>query len=124
MARHTPTDPAERHWVEELTFAIWRLRRAGDLETRVLEALDGTEPAPRLDRGEPEAPRLPSLATVLRYRSRIERDLHLAEEQLATLRLSRPRQPEALRAAKAAQLRWIAERMEQEEAGTKGTRAR
>src|SRR4051812_2541472 len=27
LARHAPADAAEEHWVEELAFAAWRLRR-------------------------------------------------------------------------------------------------
>src|SRR4051794_41818269 len=62
-----PADAAEEHWVEELAFAAWRLRRL-----RALDAADGTsEPEPQA-RAEPdETARLPSLATLAtlaRYR--------------------------------------------------------
>ena len=58
-------DAAEAHLVEELVFAAWRQVRLRAVEDAVLA---------RAERGEPPSPNLPSLATLMRYRGRIERD--------------------------------------------------
>jgi hypothetical protein len=63
-------------------------------------------------RAEPERPRLPSLATLARYRARIERDLRLAQEGLEAARQSRPRLPSDAGLANPARLRWLADRIE------------
>src|SRR5690349_1347866 len=65
-ARHAPVDAVERHWVGEMAFALWQQRRLRALAALALAAAaNGTD--------EPEtAARLPSLATLARYRGRIE----------------------------------------------------
>jgi hypothetical protein len=98
LARWSPADAAERHWVEELAFAAWRLRKVGEQEAALLTA----EPEP----GTPAA-----LVLLARYRQRIERDLRLAETQLLSLRETRPQLPANL-PANPARLRWLAERAE------------
>ena len=79
LGRWQPLDAAEAHWVEELVFVAWRQRRLRVLEDAVLRRA-----------GEPEAgPALPSLATVIRYRGRLDRDWRRAGEELAALRRKR-----------------------------------
>lgn len=82
--RHGPVDEVECHWIEELAFAVWRQRRLRALETAALDAAESTD--------EPD-PRRPSLATLARYRARIERDLRLAHAELERARAMRPRLP-------------------------------
>ena len=65
LARWQPVDAAEAHLVEELVFAAWRQVRLRAVEDAVLA---------RAERGEVPSPALPSLATLMRYRGRIERD--------------------------------------------------
>lgn len=95
LARCQPLDAAEAHWVEELVFVAWRQRRLRDLEEAVLAGA-GTE----------HAPVLPSLATVMRYRARLDREWRRAGEELAALRQGRPAM------ADPSQLRWLADRIE------------
>src|SRR3954471_4660040 len=105
LARHAPADAAEEHWVEELAFAAWRLRRLRTLDAAAIDAADGTS--------EPEeGTRLPSLATLARYRGRIERDHRQALQALESLRASRPRLPASVTSATPTQLRWLADRAE------------
>src|SRR4051795_10554258 len=76
-----PADAVDRHWVGEIAFALWqqqRLRAVTDLALAAAEG--GTD--------EPDAARLPSLATLARYRARIERDLRQAQESLEAARQS------------------------------------
>jgi hypothetical protein len=80
LARHQPLDEAEAHWVEELAAVAWRQRRLRALEDAVLV---------RATTGEAADPALPSLATVIRYRGRLDRDWRRATEELATLRRGR-----------------------------------
>ena len=117
LARHAPADAAEEHWVEELAFAAWRLRRL-----RALDAADGTsEPEPQA-RAEPdEAARSPSLATLARYRGRVERDQRQALQALEALRASRPRLPASVAGATPAQLRWLADRAGRKAGAEAGT---
>src|SRR3954451_5025094 len=85
-ARLAPADPVEQHWVGEIAFALWQLRKLQALTAAVLaHAENGTD--------EPEPTRLPSLATLARYRARIERDLRLARQEIDAARQSRPRLP-------------------------------
>src|SRR4051794_41509302 len=42
LARHAPADAAGEHWVEELAFAAWRLRRLRALDAAALDAAYGT----------------------------------------------------------------------------------
>src|SRR3954470_12337232 len=67
-ARLAPIDPVERHWVGEIAFALWQQQRLRAVTDLALAAAEGGT-------SEPERPRLPSLATLARYRARIERDL-------------------------------------------------
>jgi hypothetical protein len=75
-ARLRPEGPAETAAVRKFVAAIWREQRLFAVEERLLRALA---------RGEPTED-LPSLATVIRYRNRLERDRRLAREELAELR--------------------------------------
>ena len=101
LARWQPVDAAEAHLVEELVFAAWRQVRLRAVEDAVLA---------RAERGEMPSPALPSLATLMRYRGRIERDGRHAVEQLAALRRGRRDLADPMR------LRWLAERLEQAQA--------
>ena len=101
LGRWQPVDAAEAHLVEELVFAAWRQVRLRAVEDAVLA---------RAERGEAPSPALPSLATLLRYRGRIERDGRQAVEQLAALRRGRKDLADPMR------LRWLAERLEQAQA--------
>ena len=95
LARHQPLDEAEAHWVEELVFVAWRQRRLRVLEDVVLT------------RAEDEAkPALPSLATLIRYRGRLDRDWRRAVEELATLHRGRNSMFDPT------QLRWLADRLD------------
>jgi hypothetical protein len=102
LARHNPADAVERHWVEQLAKALWRQRRADQLEDRILDA----------STDEPESARLPSLDTLLRYRTRIERDIRYAEIQLEALRRARPQALMGSRGLAPEQLRLMADRIE------------
>ena len=99
--RWQPVDAAEAHLVEELVFAAWRQVRLRAVEDAVLA---------RAERGEMPSPALPSLATLMRYRGRIERDGRHAVEQLAALRRGRKDLADPMR------LRWLADRLEQAQA--------
>ena len=104
-ARLAPVDAVERHWVGEIAFGLWQQQRLQALTAAALaHAESGTD--------EPETSRLPSLATLARYRARIERDLRLAREGLEAARSSRPRLPSTPDLANPARLRWLAERIE------------
>ena len=98
LARWQPLDAAEAHSVEELVFAAWRQVRLRAVEDAVLM---------QAATGAPPPTGLPTLATLLRYRARIERDARAATEQLLALRRGRKE------LAEPAQLRWLAERIEQ-----------
>jgi hypothetical protein len=98
LARWQPLDVAEAHLVEELVFAAWRQVRLRAVEDAVLM---------QAATGAPPPTGLPTLATLLRYRARIERDARAATEQLLALRRGRKE------LAEPAQLRWLAERIEQ-----------
>src|SRR5690349_23130052 len=114
LARHAPADAVEEHWVEELAFAAWRLRRLHALDAAAIAAADGTS--------EPdETAHLPSLATLARYRGRVERDHRQALQALESLRASRPRLPASVASATPAQLRWLADRAERTAAPEAGT---
>lgn len=76
MARFAPRDEAEAAAVDKLVAAIWRERRLEALESRLTAALIA---------GEPTAG-LPQLATLIRYRARIERDRRRALAELAFAR--------------------------------------
>jgi hypothetical protein len=99
LVRHQPLDAAEAHWVEELVFVAWRQRRLRGLEEVVLACA-----------GSKEAPALPSMATVMRYRSRLNGEWRRACEELAALRHGRDGLPEP------SDLRWLADRIEQAQA--------
>jgi hypothetical protein len=94
LARHQPVDEAEAHWVEELVSAAWRQRRLRALEDAVLACATAGEADPAL----------PSLATVIRYRGRLDRDWRRATEELAALRRGRgDRLPDPARLRRLAQ---------------------
>ena len=99
LARHQPLDEAEAHWVEELVFVAWRQCRLRVLEDAVL-AQTGVEAGPPL----------PSLATLIRYRGRLDRDWCRASEELAALRRGRKGMVDP------AQLRWLADRLDHAQA--------
>ena len=101
LARWRPADAAEAHLVEELVFAAWRQMRLRAVEDAVLA---------RAERGEEPGPGLPSLATLIRYRARIDRDVDRAMDALIELRRRRAKIADPLR------LRWLAERIEQAQA--------
>ena len=76
LRHHRPADEAQAHWVEELVFVAWRQRRLHVVEAAVLM---------RMAAGEDGAG-LPSLATLIRYRGRLDRDWRRAIDELAALR--------------------------------------
>jgi hypothetical protein len=96
LAHHQPLDEAEAHWVEELVFVAWRQRRLRVLEDAVLAQAVAGEPGAGL----------PSLATLIRYRGRLDRDARRATEELASLRRGRKDLPDLHR------LRWLADCIE------------
>ena len=108
FARWQPVDAVEAHRVEELVFAAWREVRLRAVEDAVLA---------RAAAGAPPDPGLPSFATLLRYRARIERDARAATEQLLVLRRGRGSVTDP------AQLRWLAERLEHAQAILAAARA-
>ncbi len=78
--RLRPVDAVECATADAIVAQSWRLGRLDALEERVLVALiEG--------RAEPS---LPSLATVLRARNRLEKDRRAAEAELEALRATRP----------------------------------
>lgn len=78
--RLRPVDAVECATADAIVAQSWRLGRLDALEERVLLALiEG--------RSEPS---LPSLATVLRARNRLEKDRRAAEAELEALRAARP----------------------------------
>jgi hypothetical protein len=79
LARHLPMDAAETHWVDELVFVAWRQRRLRVLEDAVLARAGAAD----------DGPALPSLATLIRYRGRLDRDWRRAADELAALRRGR-----------------------------------
>ncbi|MDX6751908.1 hypothetical protein SH611_19045 [Geminicoccaceae bacterium 1502E] len=81
-AQHRPADAGETHWVERMAWVMVRERRLDAIEARVTAAALG-------EGGEEAAERLPSLATVLRYRARLERDWRQASGELAAARARR-----------------------------------
>jgi hypothetical protein len=104
IGRLAPEGAAEAEIVEELAFVLWRQRRLRALEERVL----GAALAP----SEEEMPaRLPSLATLVRYRGRLERDWRRGLEALDQLKAIRPQRP--LGGMSPDRLRWLADRVEQ-----------
>src|SRR3954447_22851982 len=62
-ARLAPVDTVEEHWVAEIAFALWQQQRLRPLVALSLAAAES-------DTDEPDATRLPSLATLARYRAR------------------------------------------------------
>jgi hypothetical protein len=94
--------------VGEIAFALWQQQRLQALAAMALAyAENGTS--------EPDeaATRLPSLATLARYRARVERDLRLARQDLEAARQSRLRPLAEGRPANPARLRWMADRIEE-----------
>ena len=87
-ARIAPADAIEEHWVGEIAFALWQQQRLQALAALVLAAAESGTSEP-----DEAATRLPSLATLARYRARIERDLKLARHELEAARQARPPHP-------------------------------
>ena len=81
-ARLVPQDAAEEHWLDEIVAAIWRQRRLREVEAALHAATMAGWDLGRMS--------LPSYDSVARYRSRLERDLRLAQAQLTMLRETRP----------------------------------
>ena len=79
LARHQPLDEAETHWVEELVFVARRQQRLRAVEDKVLTQVETVATGPAL----------PSLATLIRYRGRLDRDWRRATEELTALRRGR-----------------------------------
>jgi hypothetical protein len=105
LARHQPLDAAEAHWVEELVFVAWWQQRLRAVEDQVLVQ------AGAVDAGAGAAGlALPSLATLIRYRGRLDRDWRRAGEELTALRRGRKGMVDP------AQLRWLAGRLDQAQA--------
>ena len=73
---------AMKHWVLEMAAAMWRQRWLVALEERVMAEGGGTAPS-----------RLPSLATIIRYRSRLAADYRMAEENIVRLQEARRLNP-------------------------------
>jgi hypothetical protein len=110
IARYAPIDHVELHWIEEMAFIAWRQDRLRAFEARVL-ARDG---APDPDRPHPDPFLL--LDEFVRYGDQLERDWRNARARLDVLRRSRPPGAEPLAIARAAQLRWLADRVDEEAA--------
>lgn len=87
--RLRPQGPAETAALERFVAVIWREGRLVAVEDRLLRAMA---------RGEP-AEGLPALASILRYRARLERERRIAEEELARLRALRAAAAETVAAA-------------------------
>lgn len=100
LARHQPLDEAEAHWVEELVFVAWRQQRLRAVEDKVLTQAEIVATGPAL----------PSLATLIRYRGRLDRDWRRAMEELSALRRGRKGMVDP------AQLRWLAARLDHAQA--------
>lgn len=106
LARLRPADAAEQAAVEAIVAQRWRAGRLDAVEERVLAALVEGSPAPGL----------PSLATVLRARARLEKERRAVEAELEALRAARPRPVEASgRAAQATQAPRLAAKAERSE---------
>ena len=106
-ARLAPSDAVEEHWVGEIAFALWQQQRLQALAALALAAAEA-------DTDEPDGTsRLPSLATLARYRARFERDLRLARQELEAARQSHLRPLAEGRPANPARLRWMADWIEE-----------
>ncbi|MDX6750887.1 hypothetical protein SH611_13775 [Geminicoccaceae bacterium 1502E] len=82
--RHRPAGAAEEHWVRQVAVTMLRRERLDALEMRVLDlALEGADAVREAG--------LPSPATVLRYRARLQRDHEHAMRELAAARDARGR---------------------------------
>ncbi len=77
--RLRPQGPAEAAALDRLVAVIWREGRLVAVEDRLLRAMAQGEPTEGL----------PALASILRYRARLERERRTAEEELARLRALR-----------------------------------
>ncbi len=113
--RYRPQGALEEHWVARMIAALWRQTRLEIVESRLLEAMIAGE----------EAVGLPSLATLSRYRARIARDLAEARHELETLQEQRreARLRRAVAEATPERLRRLAERLERQSAGERGSAA-
>ncbi len=82
--RFQPADATEPHWCEALVRAAWCQKRLWALEVAVIDRFLAAL------RGEiaEDAPALPSLDTVIRYRARLDRDYYRALKELAAIPLT------------------------------------
>lgn len=100
FARSVPIDAAEAAAVEAMVATIWRAERLVALEAEVTA---------RLLEGRPLG-ELPSLATLARLRTRLERERALAERDLRELYAMRPAS-RPLPSRHPARLAWLAARL-------------
>lgn len=88
IKRHLPVDDEELACCREMAVAHWRRQVAIQMEVALIQAVDNREAC-----AENGGQGLPSLKTILRYQSRIDRDLARAEQRLRDLRQQREPQP-------------------------------
>lgn len=87
LALLRPRDAVEHQAAERATHARWRLMRADRLEAEILAELFAAKALPdALEARAVRAAQTRALATLLRYRSRIQRDIELALREFAALR--------------------------------------
>jgi hypothetical protein len=96
-ARLLPIDQAEREAADGIVHHVWRRMRLDALEELLLSALIDGRPTTGL----------PSLATICRYRARLEKDRREAERELVELRDGRP-QRLPIRSLNPDRLIWLA----------------
>ncbi|MDX6752420.1 hypothetical protein SH611_21685 [Geminicoccaceae bacterium 1502E] len=82
--RHRPEGKMEAHWVRQVAMTMLRRERLDALEMRVLDlAMEGADSVREAG--------LPSPATLLRYRARLQRDHEHAMREIAAAREARGR---------------------------------
>ncbi|HEX6012093.1 MAG TPA: hypothetical protein VFY87_09900 [Geminicoccaceae bacterium] len=87
LATLNPTDDAERHAAERAVQAMWREIRADRMEAEILAELFGAKHIEDQDAAAASRERaMRALATLLRYRGRIEREIDRALQALDALR--------------------------------------
>jgi hypothetical protein len=87
LATLNPTDDAERHAAERAVQAMWREIRADRMEAEILAELFGAKHVEDQDVAAAIKERaMKALATLLRYRGRIEREIDRALQALDALR--------------------------------------
>ncbi len=114
MRRHAPEDRLESELVESLVLVMIKLRRLDRLELEAMERAvmsgDMNKPDDAADRQ-----RYPTLATLGRYRGRLNHERKLAEDRLTTILRHRPT-PGSVLELGASQLRFLVEMAEETEA--------